>query len=49
MIDKYTEEFQKVIHEVLSQMDLEEAQFFLNRLTEKLDEQKCTQENIRSS
>ena len=39
----------KVIREVLSQLDPEEAQLFLDLFTEKLDEQKRIKENPRTS
>ncbi len=45
----YIENFQNVIIEVLSQMDPEAARQFVERFKEKLDEQKRTQENSRTS
>jgi hypothetical protein len=39
------EEFHKVIREFLLQLDPEEAQLFLDLFTEKMNEQKRTQEN----
>jgi len=44
-IEQHIEELHKVIREVLSQLDPEAARLFLDRFTEKLNEQKCTQEN----
>ncbi len=48
-LDKYINAFHEVIKEVLSQMDLETAKLFVERFKEKLDEQKRTQENSRTS
>jgi hypothetical protein len=48
-ISKHIETFQKVIEELLSQMDPEAARQFAAAFTEKLDEQKRTQENSGSS
>ena len=45
----HTEEFHKVIQEVLSRMDPEAAQQFVESFKEKMNEQKRTQENTGSS
>jgi hypothetical protein len=46
-------DYQKVMREVmsrvLSQLDPESARLFLDRFTEKMNEQKCTQENSGTS
>jgi hypothetical protein len=49
VIDQHIESFKEVIREVLLQMDPEAAQLFLDRFTEKLDEQKRTQKNSGTS
>jgi len=49
IISKSINAFHEAIKEVLSQMDPEAANLFVERFKEKLDEQKRTQENIRSS
>lgn len=48
-LDKHIEEFQKTIQEVLSQIDPEAARQFIESFMEKLNEQKCTQENSGTS
>jgi hypothetical protein len=48
-LDEHIEEFYKVIQEVLSRMDPEAAQQFVESFKEKMNEQKCTQENTRPS
>jgi hypothetical protein len=48
-IDQNIEELHKVIREVLLQLDPEAARLFLDRFTEKLNEQKCAQENSGTS
>jgi hypothetical protein len=45
----YTEELHKVFQEVLSRMDPEAAQQFVESFKEKMNEQKCTQKDSRSS
>jgi hypothetical protein len=42
-------ELEKIIEELLSQMDPEAARQFAAAFTQKLDEQKRTQENSRTS
>lgn len=49
MIDEHISKFQEAIREVLSQLDPEAAQLFLDRFMEKLNEQKRTQENSGTS
>jgi hypothetical protein len=48
-IDRHLEEFQEAIVEVLSQLDPGMAELFLDRFTEKMNEQKRTQENSGTS
>lgn len=49
ILDKSILEFKRVIREVLSQLDPEAAQLFLDRFTEILNEQKRTQKNSGTS
>lgn len=44
-LDQHISKFQEVIREVLSQIDPEAAQLFLDRFTEKLNEQKRTKKD----
>ena len=48
-MEEYIFKFKEAIREVLSQLDPEAAQLFLDRFTEKLNEQKRTQENSGTS
>jgi hypothetical protein len=49
MIEDYINTFHEAIKELFSQMDPEEARRFVEQFKEKLDEQKRTQENSRTS
>jgi hypothetical protein len=48
-LDEYINAFHEAIKEVFSQIDPETARLFAEQFKEKLDEQKRTQENSRTS